>query len=879
MRARHAGCGILVALAVLQGEAGIAAEASAKLTDPIPAQPVAAALSAFSRQTGIQIIYWSTIADGMLSSAAPRGSSAQEALQALLSGTGLRFEFLNERTVTITSAVGQSPARPALRTTSAASTNEAVAGPAPVTETGQRETPREEKPGFIDEIVVTARRREEKLQDVPVAISALSGEELRNKRIETSTDLQNFVPSLNVSSGVNRDDTTIVIRGMGPTGGSGPGAVLGGGGSGVVAYFAEAVATGAGPGLFYDLENVQVIKGPQGTLFGKNTTGGVVLFTPRKPGDQFEGYADVGLGNYGMRSVDTAINVPLLNEALLVRFAAHGQQRDGFTTDHGLFAGRDYDNRDYWAARVSIVFRPTEAFENYTIFSSLNSDGHGDGYVLSAVNPDHPFGPALAPILAEQQRRGIRSTAYSVDQIDKRRTHGVINTTTWSLSDDVTFKNIFSYQVQKWQNANDIDATTLVLSDLVGRQSAWHTQTGTYTEEAQLQGTALAGDLKWTVGGYFERARDIDVQPFLVRAAFGNFEIVQPDQTNSSRSRGLYAQTTYDLGGLHDPLRGLKLTTGYRYTWDDYGFGVALYSPSQANACFTQPATYPESDCFLGASGDSGGQSWTLGLDYDLNGDTLLYVRSGRGYVPGGFNPAIAWLPGGDSLPQFRFEPQSVTDIELGVKSEITFGSMSAFIAADVFRSDFTNIQRLVSLTLPGGVQSNFTANASEARIEGFEFQGAVVPVASLTLDATYSYNSGKYTRIDPAAAPSLVGIPFAYLPKHKYSLSGAWTLPLPESIGEVKLQAAYSYQSSFFNAPAAQPLDHNASYDLLNLSLQWNNLLGLPMDASVYVTNATDEEYRVGQYSNYFEAGEIVSLYGEPRMYGMHLRYRFGRL
>lgn len=849
------------------------------LSEPIPAQPVAAALSAFSRQTGIQIVYWSAIADGMLSSSAPRGLSAPETLHALLSGTGLRFEFLNSRTVTIISAAEKPPARSASPTTSATSTSDEAAEATPVAETGRRGAAKEEKPGFIGEIVVTARRREEKLLDVPVAISALSGEDLRNKRIETSTDLQNFVPSLNVSSGVNRDDTTIVIRGMGPTGGSGPGAVLGGGGSGVVAYFAEAVATGAGPGLFYDLENVQVIKGPQGTLFGKNTTGGVVLFTPRKPDDQLNGYADVGFGNYGQRSVDTAVNVPLLDDTLLVRFAAHGQQRDGFTTDRGRYAGRDYDNRDYWAARVSIVFRPSETFENYTIASSLNSNGHGDGYILSAVNPDHPFGPALAPILAEQRQRGIRSTAYSVDQLDKRQTYAAINTTTWSLNDAVTFKNILSYQVQKWQNANDIDATMLVLSDLVGRQSAWHTRTGTYTEEMQLQGTTLAGDLKWTVGGYFERAKDIDVQPFLVRAAFGNFEIVQPDQTNSSRSRGLYAQTTYDLAGLYDPLRGLKLTTGYRYTWDDYGYGVALYSPSQANACFTLPATYPESDCFLGASGDSRGQSWTLGLDYELSGGTLLYVRSGRGYVPGGLNPAIAWLPGGDSLPQFRFEPQSVTDLELGVKSEISFGAMSALLTADVFRSGFINIQRLVSLTLPGGVQSNFTANASEARIEGFEFQGTLVPVESVKLDVTYSYNRGKYTRIDPAAAPSLVGIPFAYLPKHKYSISGAWTLPLSDSIGEVKLQAAYSYQSSFFNAPTVQPLDHIASYDLLNLSLDWNDLLGSPVDASVYVTNAYDEDYRVGQYSNYFEAGEIVSLYGEPRMYGMHLRYRFGGL
>lgn len=880
MRTRQRRGEILIALAALLGAASAAGEDLRKVLDPIAEQPVDAALSVFSRQTGIQVVYWSRIANGLRSCATPPGLSAEEALRRLLCASGLTFEFINPRTVTIAARAELPRVAPA---------NDAVSGP-PTDQTGsstehalqstdaQARAPAvEEKPRYIDEIVVTARRREEKLQDVPVAVSALAADELRNKRIETATDLQSFVPSLSVSSGVNRDDTTIVIRGMGPTGGSGPGAVLGGGGSGVVAYFAEAVATGAGPGLFYDLENVQVIKGPQGTLFGKNTTGGVILFTPRKPTEDFEGYADVGVGNHGMRSATTAFNLPLVEDKLLVRLAAQMQRRDGFTVDRGAFAGKDYDNRDYWTLRLSALWRLTDSIENYTILTALESEGNGDGYVLSAVNPGHFAASSLVPILAEQNAAGIRSSAFSVDQIDKRETYGVINTTTWSVSDTLTFKNIFSYQVRKWRNANDIDATPLVLSDLVGYGTGWHTQTGTYTEEPQIQGTSLDGDLRWTVGGYYEYGRDIDVQPFEVHAALGSFRILQPDQTNSQRSRGLYAQATYDLGNAPDALRGLKITTGYRHTWDEYAYGVALYSPSVGNACFTMAGTYPDVDCFLSAAGESGGDSWTLGFDYEIGTDTLVYVRSGRGYVPGGFNPAIAWLPGGETLPQFRFDPQTVTDIELGVKSEFPLLGGTAFVAADVFHSDFTNIQRLVSLTLPGNVQSNFTANASEAEIEGFELQGSVAPLESLRFDATYSYNRGKYTKIDPAAAPSLVGIPFAYLPKHKYSVSGAWTLPFGAAAGGVTLRASYAYQSEYFSAPNVQPLDHIAPFHLVNLSLDWNEMFGSDIDCLLFVANATDEVYRTGQYSSYVEAGEIISLYGEPRMYGAQLRYRFG--
>src|ERR1700761_4499115 len=215
--------------------------------------------------------------------------------------------------------------------------------------------------------MVTARRREESLYSVPVAVTALSAEELRSKSIQTAQDLQNYVPSLNVSSSVTRDDYTFSLRGMGPTGGSGPGAVLAGGGSGVVTYFAEVPTSGAGPGLFYDLESVQVAAGPQGTLFGKNTTGGVVLFVPKKPVNDFEGSVEVGAGDYHMKTATAVVNAPLVDDKVLLRVAGQFLDRDGFTVDRGpLYPGRDYDNRDYWALRVSVLLRPFEGIENYT---------------------------------------------------------------------------------------------------------------------------------------------------------------------------------------------------------------------------------------------------------------------------------------------------------------------------------------------------------------------------------------------------------------------------------------------------------------------------------------------------------------------------------
>jgi iron complex outermembrane receptor protein len=859
----------------------------------IDAEEAPRSLLEFGRQSALQILFASEKVKGIVTNAVHGNYEPIDALRLLLKGTPLVVSEKTDGVLVVEPQANlrhSSSANPVSIDDASSSTQLAQSGaasgrPAPGSDGSQKANvpelqSKDAEKGKLDEIIVTARRREENINSVPVAITALTGEDLRSKNVETAADLQNYIPSLSVSSsGPTRDDYTFAIRGMGPTGGSGPGAVLGGGGTGVVSYFAEVPSTGAGPGLFYDLENVQVAEGPQGTLFGKNTTGGVILFVPRKPTDEFEGSLEAGGGDYSLRSVNAVLNVPVVDDQLLVRLSAQVQQRDGFTIDRGPFyPGKDYDNRNFWATRLSVIFRPIDNVENYTIVSALHSDEHGDGFVLSAVNPAGPFATGLLPILAQQESAGIRSTSLSDDEIDKRYNYGIINTTRWSISEAVQFKNIFSYQVQKWRNSEDIDGSPLVLDDLVSPgSSAWHTQVGTYTEEPQVQGAALAGNIKWTAGAYYEDGHNIAPQPYEVEVAEGNFIIRQVDQTNSERSRGLYSQATFDFGLVSNSLEKLKLTTGYRYTWDNYGYGIESYSPSLGNACLTSAGTYPQSDCPFSSSGTSSGSSWTLGLDYQFAGGTLLYIRSSKGYVPGGFNPSFGFTPGGVSTPQFRFAPESVIDVELGAKSEFTVWGAPAQLDADVFHSNFSDIQRLVSETLPGGVESNFTANASAAVIEGFELQGSIRPVTDWKLAASYSYNYGKYTEINPAAAPSLVGIPFAYLPASKASLSAAYTPPLDAASGQVNMTVAYSYQSRYFDAPAVQPLDYISAYGLLNIRLEWNNIMRSSFDASFFVSNATNKVYRVGQYSNYVSDGYITSFYGEPRMFGAQVRYRFG--
>jgi len=251
----------------------------------------------------------------------------------------------------------------------------------------QADQPTAQAGGGLEEIVVTARRKDEQLQAVPVAITVISGAKLEDERIQTLADLSFQAPSLAFRN-VQRDvDGIVNMRGLTgvvtylddvPIGGV---SVPGTGGS-------PGPGGGAGPGVLYDLENVQVLKGPQGTLFGRNTTGGAILLQAKKPTDNFEGYAQVQLGNYNDREYEAAINVPIIADKLLLRVSANVAQRDGFTKAlTGPSGVKDLDNRDYWAERVQLTWRPTDDFENDILAFSLYKHENGTGVVLNYINP------------------------------------------------------------------------------------------------------------------------------------------------------------------------------------------------------------------------------------------------------------------------------------------------------------------------------------------------------------------------------------------------------------------------------------------------------------------------------------------------------------
>ncbi len=805
-------------------------------------------------------------------------------------------------------------------------------------------------PPSVSDIVVTAQRREERAQDVPVVVTAFSPERLEQLDVSEPQDLYGTVPSLTsgTQGQASRDVQAYAIRGQSTGFLASPGVQL---------YLSEVPLTAAvslslqgPPGLFFDLENVQVLSGPQGTLFGRNTTGGAVLFQPHKPVDRLEGYIEGSIGNYNLRAVEGAINVPLAGEKLMVRIAGAYRDRRGYTKD--LVWDKWRDDTHWYSGRIGIIMKPTERIENYLLAYGAKSSNNGAGYIHKGFNIpflSNPFqsgGPKCsdAPLpgvaSCDVYRRqteiagqiGPRATRGDVDGYSKISGWGLINTTDIELNDELTLRNIISYQRLKDDYAADSDATPIQQYQLTqdarfpdfpiagftdefglpatpgnvylnGSESQYpRDHVKQFTEELQLQGKMLDGMLNFAVGGFYFDAKPAGLwgSRSIQFCAAQNTGTLACGGTNSvsgvtNKSRALYGQATLDLGALTPSLDKLRFTAGYRYTWDTIQGFSSAWAPLGAfgNFCtFGPPAGQikpadqdPAIACRFEDTLKSKAPTWTIGLDYKVLPDLLVYAKVNRGYKAGGFN-TFAVRPETQT-----FLPERLTTYEAGFKSDWRLGEVPFRFNATYYYSDYKNIQR------PGG---DFNTNngaggarivAAQATIQGFEIETSVRPTNAIEFSATVSHADGDYKKYEliSLGEPSCNGAtfgqtadyscaPFQFLTPWIYSLNATVDLPVPESMGELSLFANYSHVSSQYSAPGPNEIGGMLEgYGLLNASLRWGNVAGSGFDLTVFGNNLTNKLYRVSNTNSFAGVGAWSSLYGEPRMYGVKLKYKFG--
>jgi iron complex outermembrane receptor protein len=711
----------------------------------------------------------------------------------------------------------------------------------------------------LSEVTVTARRVAENLQTVPISITALSADLIREQNITDPFDLNTTVPGLTVApTSLDRGSEIFTIRGQGQ--------ILGGPEPAVASYFNDVPTVVTSQGFFFDLANVEVLKGPQGTLFGINSTGGAILFVPQRPTNDFGGYVDATVGNYAERRYQAVVNIPVISDVLLVRFAMDANYRDGYTTNP--VNGDQYDDVDYQAGRLGVTFTPSDWFTNYLLVNVATVNEHGAGNECMAYNPAGQFingAGNLAAACAAQAAYGPRLVNMWTPPLGdyaRVRNNAADDTMTFKLADGITLKDIFGYREYLYKQSYDNYGTpfpvfeySLVPNWSAGLGVAQPSQK-TFSDELQLHGDSFANRFHWQAGLFADTTspysdNDIDV------ATYYSVALVTFQSLNWKKTHAVYAQGTYDLTDK------LNFTMGARYTED----------------LRRQLTTVANSNGSSDLSAKFHAPTWDLSLQYQADKDTMFYIASRRGYKSGGFNNV-------DLTAAQEFQPEHVTDVELGVKNEFNFaGGVKGRLNADVFYSQFIHWQERVTAIYPtvnGPLPFAVVTNVADGVVEGADIEATLIPTPHIEISGFYSYLNPFFTS-NEVDGQNYVNSPMANMVKHKTSATVRYLFGLPDSIGDASVSATYSWQSTqtggltLATSPTPDPM-HGLlpAYGLLNLRADWKSVFGTPLDVGAFVENATNKTY-LTLMNNAWTLGEDVGEYGPPRMFGLEARWHFG--
>jgi iron complex outermembrane recepter protein len=585
-------------------------------------------------------------------------------------------------------------------------------------------------------IIVTAQRREENLQDVPIAATALSGDQLEDKAVQRLSDLQFAAPSLSVTDqGLTQ---SVNLRGIGIA--SGSPAVANGVAQYIDGVFQPPIITASS---FYDIGTIEVLRGPQGTLVGSNSTGGAIFINTRNPDtDEVGGYAEAHYGSYQPVGLQGAVNLPL-SDTLAVRVAGNTRWRDSYYTDVGPFGNRP-DRLDEQAARIGLLWEPAS-------FRALAKvewiDKNTGGYA---------YRPIAGTTFANNRRDDIRELTYNAPTLNYERAFHSSLELRYELDGGVVLRSVSGYLNKRINNLYDSDAAMVPsataptasfdqVSDQFVRERQW-------TQEFNVI-SPTDGPFNWILGGYFQKNK-IDV---IIQSRSGNFITDPADILNfqNKQTLGVFAQAGYKI------MPDLELQVGARYSHYKVDSAGSVTIGSEG------PVFGPNGLMVADLAGDhqDGRMTGKVALNWELNPDHTFYVFAARGYKPGGANNATS-----------EFGPETVWDYELGWKGSFLDNHLRTQFGA--FYMDYSDFQfdALEPLTGQAGV-----VNISDATIKGFELQ-AQAKIGGFGFDGGIAYVDSSLAAVDivnqrnlpqigqlgpqcPAGAPSNPPVCFDYGP------------------------------------------------------------------------------------------------------------------
>ncbi|WP_236207510.1 TonB-dependent receptor [Pseudomonas tohonis] len=731
----------------------------------------------------------------------------------------------------------------------------------------------------LQKVTVTARRREEDVQDVPTPITTLSGSALETQRIYKVQDLQQVLPSVNVAF-IHARQSSVAVRGIGNNPASD-------GLEGSAGVYLDNVYLGR-PGMavfdLLDIEQLELLRGPQGTLFGKNTTAGVLNISTRAPTFSPERTVEVSGGQDGYFQAKGTVN-GALTETLAARLSAYRTRDDGFIKN--IHDGNDLNGGARQGVRGQFLFEPNEDFSLRWI-NDYNEEDSSTGTMVVYGAPARYW--QRAALAGASPLRDPDNRKVNIDGRQNVSVHqgGSSVEANWNLAGGYTLTSISAYRYWHFTPANDESLNVPALLD-----TGVEVHDRQFSQEIRLA-SPTGGAFDYVVGAYVfnqslgnktftDYGSRADL--FLLGANLNAFNNVstQANGKIETDSYALFAQGTWHLTDR------LDFTAGLRGTYEEKDAKVERFAPVGGAAVSGQAATIRAAQLGAYDSGDlslhNAAPSFLLNLAYRFDDDLLGYASLAHGEKSGGVNLAVSSAPvaGADSL---LVGPERANDAELGFKS--TLLDRRLLLNANLFWTGIHGYQATTLYQAPGSTNVvQVLANAGSVRSRGLEFEATALPVRGLTLNVNGSYNDVTYLSFKDAPCPGevstapgapatcdLTGERVVGASKWIANLSGEYKWQLENRI-EPYLTASYSYRSEAEGTLDNSDLSKIDGYGLVNLSAGVRRDLGDgQVDASIWVRNATDTDYYLSAFA--YLNGAYTASVGAPRTAGVSLRYDF---
>ena len=735
----------------------------------------------------------------------------------------------------------------------------------------------------IEEIVVTAQRREEKLQDVGIAVTALGSESLANFNITTATDITRAVPSLKMNA-YSSSQVVFNIRGVSQNDYGDQQEPP------VAVYQDDSYSSSINMASFpvFDLARVEVLRGPQGTLFGRNATGGAIQFISNRPTKDFGGYATATVGSYGQWILEGAVSGPI-SDTFQARIAAISNKDDGYM-DSVLPGEDNRGGNDHYAVRGQLAWQPSDSAElNLLVrYMKANKETQAGIYSMAPACPNDQFqgeftkrdqscafwgtGPGEAgtgyrnDAITPQWGGDPWKTAESQRSYVDREITGATLHFDWDISDAVHL-----ISVTDWQHGEKFYLEGGDASPVDGVLFYQGSDLDQYSQEFRLSGEA--GAHFWVAGLYGMKV-DGDYTGKFADPFYGYDPTVEMGQKTTSYA--IFAQDEWSFA------EDWKLIAGLRY-WSDERegsyFGTAPEVPGLSAPVTIIFNTHQVSPLGSGITPDDAKRSFDgvtarLQMDWKPTDDLLLYGSFNRGSKSGGytFSTGTPYDPDGSlTIPRaflegIPFDKETLDAYELGLKS--TFGGGTTTLNLAAFYYDYKDYQAFAQF---GPVQ---TVINLDANMKGLEIELNSRPVDALTLQIGASLLDST---VKDVPLPDGVTVEDHDLPQApSFSANALARYDFTVGGGKLGIQGDMQYSSSFCFTVLCAPVEHEDAYSVANARVSYDSESGR-WSVAAFVNNLFEEKYRVYAFDSSLFSGVVAGVYAKPRWYGLSATYRFG--